>query len=35
MNKKLYRKSFLTLEEAQALLDGLKEVAIAENIPPT
>ena len=33
INKKLYRKRFYTKEEAQAYLDGLKQIAIAETVP--
>jgi len=33
INKKRYRKCFYTWEEAQAYLDTLKEIAIAETLP--
>jgi len=33
INKKRYCKSFLTYGEAEAWLDGLKQIAIAETIP--
>jgi len=35
INKKRYRKSFLTYGEAEAWLDGLKQIAIAETVPFT
>ena len=33
LNKKSYQKCFYTWEEAQAYLDTLKEIAIAETLP--
>jgi len=33
INKKIYCKSFLTYGEAEAWLDGLKQIAIAETLP--
>jgi len=33
INKKRYYKCFYTKEEAQAYLDGLYEIAIAETVP--
>jgi hypothetical protein len=33
INKKRYQKCFLTYGEAEAWLDGLKQIAIAETIP--
>jgi hypothetical protein len=33
INKKRYSKCFFTKEEAEAWLDGLKQIAIAETIP--
>jgi hypothetical protein len=33
INKKRYRKCFYTKEEAEAWLDGLKQIAIAETVP--